>query len=121
VAKWGLEHKRQVRRCYRRTVGVQGPVQEMPVFESRVELAPEVKDAWGIPSLRISGHRHAADLEVARYIAKRAEDWLQECGATKTWVTLPGKGVSGGQHQAGTCRTGQRSEDLGGGSLLPGA
>ena len=91
------------------------------MFESRVELAPEVKDAWGIPSLRISGHRHAADLEVARFIAKRAEDWLKECGATKTWVTLPGKGVSGGQHQAGTCRMDEDPEDLGGGPLLPGA
>ena len=104
--KWGLEHKQHMRHSYKRTVSVMGPVQEMPVFESRVEIAPEVKDAWGIPTLRISGHRHAADLEVARFISARAEEWLKACGAIKTWPVLPGRGVSGGQHQAGTCRMG---------------
>lgn len=106
IPRWGLEHKAQMRRYYKRTVTVAGPVQEMPVFENRVEITPKVKDAWGIPSLRISGHRHEADLKVARFISARAEEWLKECGATKTWPTLPGRGVSGGQHQAGTCRMG---------------
>jgi choline dehydrogenase-like flavoprotein len=104
--KWGLEHKQHMRHAYKRTVGVMGPIQEMPVFDCRVEIAPDVKDAWGIPTLRISGHRHPADLDVARFISARAEDWLKACGATKTWPTLPGTGVSGGQHQAGTCRMG---------------
>lgn len=31
---------------------------------------------------------------------------MQKCGAFQTWQTLPGLGVSGGQHQAGTCRMG---------------
>jgi choline dehydrogenase-like flavoprotein len=29
-----------------------------------------------------------------------------ESGAKQTWLSLPGRGVSGGQHQAGTCRMG---------------
>jgi hypothetical protein len=28
-----------------------------------------VKDHWGIPSLRISGHRHSHDIEVGKFIA----------------------------------------------------
>jgi choline dehydrogenase-like flavoprotein len=32
--------------------------------------------------------------------------WLKEAGAVETWLRLPGRGVSGGQHQAGTCRMG---------------
>jgi choline dehydrogenase-like flavoprotein len=32
--------------------------------------------------------------------------WLKEAGATTTWQKFPGKGLSGGQHQAGTCRMG---------------
>jgi choline dehydrogenase-like flavoprotein len=31
---------------------------------------------------------------------------LKEAGATTTWTFLPWKGLSGGQHQAGTCRMG---------------
>jgi choline dehydrogenase-like flavoprotein len=103
---WGLEHKRHVRTYYKRTTSVQGPVQEMPVFENRVELAPGLKDAWGIPSIRISGRRHPNDLAIGRIIAARAEAWLKAAGATRTWQKLPGAGVSGGQHQAGTCRMG---------------
>ena len=36
----------------------------------------------------------------------KAEAWLKEAGAIETWRKLPGRGVSGGQHQAGTCRMG---------------
>jgi choline dehydrogenase-like flavoprotein len=95
-----------MRSYYKRTTAVQGPVQEMPVFENRVELAPDVKDGWGIPTVRISGKRHANDLAVGRAIAAKCETWLREAGATRTWPKLPGAGVSGGQHQAGTCRMG---------------
>ena len=39
-------------------------------------------------------------------MASKAEAWLKETGATRTFLRLPGTGVSGGQHQAGTCRMG---------------
>ncbi len=110
IPHWGLEHKQYMRQNYKRTVAVMGPVQEMPVFEARVEIAPDVKDAWGIPTLRISGHRHPADIETARYVSARTQEWLKEVGAIKTWPMLPGNGVSGGQHQAGTCRMGNDSK-----------
>jgi choline dehydrogenase-like flavoprotein len=78
----------------------------MPVFEARVQVDPRVVDAWGISVARLSGARHAQDLEVANYISGKAAAWLKEAGATTTWPKLPGKGLSGGQHQAGTCRMG---------------
>lgn len=106
VPRWGLQHKRHVRANFKRTMAAQGPVQEMPVFENRVELAPDVTDSWGIPTIRISGRRHPHDLEVARFISAKCVDWLKEAGAVRTWPKLPGMGVSGGQHQAGTCRMG---------------
>jgi choline dehydrogenase-like flavoprotein len=65
-----------------------------------------VKDAWGIPVARLSGQRHAMDLVTAKYVAGKAEAWLKEAGAIQTWQRLPGPGLSGGQHQAGTCRMG---------------
>jgi choline dehydrogenase-like flavoprotein len=95
-----------MRKNFRRTIAVQGPVQEMPVFDARVQVDPRVTDDWGIPVVRLSGARHPHDLEVARYISSKAEAWLKEAGAVTTWPKLPGKGLSGGQHQAGTCRMG---------------
>jgi choline dehydrogenase-like flavoprotein len=106
VPRWGRAHKEFQRKFFKRSITVVGPVQEMPVFESRVELDPAVKDAWGIPVARISGHRHPDDIEVGKFLASKAEMWLKASGAIETWTRTPGAEVSGGQHQAGTCRMG---------------
>lgn len=106
VPRWGLAHKQYMRQFFRRSVSVMGPVQEMPVFDSRIQIDPNVKDYWGIPVARMSGHRHPNDLVVAEFLSSKAAMWLKEAGATQTWTFLPGKGMSGGQHQAGTCRMG---------------
>lgn len=103
---WGKAHKDWQRGFYKRSIAVMGPVQEMPVFETRVEVDPVVKDHWGIPVARISGRRHPHDFEIGRFIATRAELWLKEAGAIQTWMNMPGSNISGGQHQAGTCRMG---------------
>jgi choline dehydrogenase-like flavoprotein len=95
-----------MRQYYRRSMGVMGPVQELPVFDARVQVDPKVKDYWGIPVVRLSGGRHPNDLVVAKYLASKAELWLKEAGAHTTWTFSPGPGLSGGQHQAGTCRMG---------------
>jgi choline dehydrogenase-like flavoprotein len=106
VSHWGRAHKQFMRQWYRRSMGVMGPVQEMPVFESRVQVDPRVKDYWGIPVVRLSGQRHPNDHVVAKFLSSKAVAWLREAGAVTTWTLLPGTGLSGGQHQAGTCRMG---------------
>jgi choline dehydrogenase-like flavoprotein len=106
VARWGPEHKEFVRTAYKRTISVMGPVQEMPLFDSRVQVDPKIKDRWGIPVARLSGGKHLHTIEIARFMMGKAENWLKEAGATNIWRRLPGKGLSGGQHQAGTCRMG---------------
>jgi choline dehydrogenase-like flavoprotein len=106
VPRWGQAHKDYMRQFYRRSIAVMGPVQEMPVFESRAQLDPRVEDFWGIPVARLSGGRHPHSVEVARAVVVKAVEWLQEAGAIRTWTSVPGLELSGGQHQAGTCRMG---------------
>ncbi|MEO8592381.1 MAG: GMC family oxidoreductase [Candidatus Solibacter sp.] len=106
IPRWGAEHKEFVRHAYRRTIQVQGPVQEMPLFDARMQLDPRVKDYWGIPVARLSGGRHPHTIEIGRFIAGKAEAWLKAAGAVQTWKRAPGNSLSGGQHQAGTCRMG---------------
>jgi choline dehydrogenase-like flavoprotein len=103
---WGAGHKRFQRKYLRRFIGIHGPVQEMPVFDSRVEVDPSVKDYWGIPVARISGQRHAHDIEICRFISGKAEAWLREAGAVKIWPSIPGRTTVPSAHQAGTCRMG---------------
>jgi choline dehydrogenase-like flavoprotein len=104
--RWGRAHKDYMRQFYRRSIAVMGPVQEMPVFEARVQLDPRVKDFWDIPVARLSGGRHPHSVEVARAVVEKADEWLREAGAIRTWTNVPGMDLSGGQHQAGTCRMG---------------
>ncbi|MBI1388925.1 MAG: glucose-methanol-choline oxidoreductase [bacterium] len=106
VKRWGIDHKNYMRTMFRRTIRVMGPVQEIPVFDARVSVDPAVKDFWGIPVARLSGSKHPHCVEVSYYIAERAEAWLKEAGAIQTWRQPSGMGLSGGQHQAGTCRMG---------------
>jgi len=106
VPRWGPAFKDWMRRAYRRVISVMGPTQEMPVFASRVELDPHVRDRFGIPVARLSGYRHPHTLEIGQVMARHAEAWLKEAGAVKTWLMQPSQGVSAGQHQAGTCRMG---------------
>jgi choline dehydrogenase-like flavoprotein len=106
MPRWGIEHKNYMRKYFKRSVGVKSPIQEMPVFESRVEISPDLRDAFGIPTVRLSGHRHPHDQQVGKYVAERCEQWLKEAGASKTWISVAGSGLGGGQHQAGTCRMG---------------
>jgi len=106
VPRWGREHKDFVRNAYKRTIVIMGPVQEMPLFDSRTEVDRKIKDRWGIPVARLSGHKHPHTLEIARFLAGKAEAWLKEAGAIQTWRRIPANTLSGGQHQAGTCRMG---------------
>jgi choline dehydrogenase-like flavoprotein len=106
MPRWGLEHKRFMRQ-YRYHISAGGPVQEMPRWESRVDLDPKVTDYWGLPVARISGGTHPHTIEIARVMVSKCEAWLKEAGAKRTWSSVPQPGnVSAGQHQAGTCRMG---------------
>ena len=106
VARWGREHKDFVRTAYKRTISVMGPVQEMPVFDARVQVDPEGERPLGHSGGAAIRPQASAHLEIARFIAGKAEAWLKEAGAEQTWKRVPGTVLSGGQHQAGTCRMG---------------
>lgn len=106
VPRWGLANKAQMRAAFKRTLQVQGPVQEIPNPEARVQVDPQVVDGFGIPVARLSGSKHPESLRTAEFIRGKAEEWLQASGAVKIWSSPAGSGLSGGQHQAGTCRMG---------------
>ncbi len=103
---WGQGHKDFMRRFYRRNILVFGPTQDIPTWDGRVQLDPKVTDYWGIPVLRISGENHPRTRETANLQAERAAAWLKEAGAIVVSERHAGRGVSGGQHQSGTCRMG---------------
>lgn len=105
--RWGLAHKEYQRANYKRLVLVTGPIQQMPMFESRVTVDPVVKDHWGLPVVRLCERCHPHDKELIALIADKSEELLRTAGATETWK---GGGPASAMHQAGTCRMGDDPE-----------
>ncbi|MFC5449345.1 GMC family oxidoreductase [Paenibacillus aestuarii] len=104
--RWGSAGKAMMRDSYLRTSHIQGPIQDIPNPESRVRLSPKVKDRFGLPVAQLSGGVHPESLRAAAMLAEQGEAWLWAAGATRVWRTVPGGGLSAGQHQAGTLRMG---------------
>jgi choline dehydrogenase-like flavoprotein len=106
MKKWGLDAKHFMRDFYNRTLHIQGPVQEIPSPEGGVRVDDTVRDQWGLPVAHFSGTQHEETVRTSNYMRERAEEWLRASGAYKVWSFPLGLGLSGGQHQAGTCRMG---------------
>ncbi|MCW3055103.1 MAG: Choline dehydrogenase and related flavoprotein [Chthonomonadales bacterium] len=106
VPRWGAANKRWMRENFNRTLHVMGPVQDIPNPECRVQVAPEVRDRYGIPVAKLSGTTHPETVKTATFMYERAREWMEASGATRVWGYPPSLGLSAGQHQAGTCRMG---------------
>jgi len=107
VPRWGKAHKDFMRTWFRRSIMIMGPSQEMPVFSSRVQVDPKVRDYWGIPVARLSGVDHPHNIELCKFASDKAELWLKEAGAIQVARRQKTQSaLSAGQHQAGTCRMG---------------
>jgi choline dehydrogenase-like flavoprotein len=107
LPRWGLANKRFMRENYTRVMRVTGPTQEIPNPDARVTVDPAVRDRWGIPVARLAGATHPETVRAAAFMGERARELLQASGALRMWGGPPRLGLSGGQHQAGTCRMGE--------------
>jgi choline dehydrogenase-like flavoprotein len=107
LPRWGMANKRFMRENYTRVLRVTGPVQEIPSPEARVTVDPAVHDRYGIPVARLAGTTHPETVRTALFMRERAAEWLRAAGATQVWGKPPRLQLSGGQHQAGTCRMGE--------------
>lgn len=104
--RWGLAAKRFMRDNFCRINDIKGPVQEIPNPDARVQINPAVRDRYGIPVAHLSGTSHPETVRAAAFMRERAIEWLRASGAVKVWGRQPQQYLSGGQHQAGTCRMG---------------
>ncbi len=77
----------------------------LPLESNSITLDPALKDAWGLPCMRVTYKDHADDLKCAEFLAARATDIAQAAGALKTWVE-PVQPQTQSVHLLGTCRMG---------------
>ena len=106
LPRWGLAGKRFMRDHYRCVSEAKGTTQEIPSPNARVSLDAQLCDRFGIPVARLSGATHPETLRTSEFLRERAMEWLRASGALRVWSAPQRLRLSGGQHQAGTCRMG---------------
>lgn len=105
--QWGSEWKRDVGRYYTHMMGALGHTSCLAVEQNSISLDDQVKDAWGLPALRVTFKNHPDDMKAIQFIAERQKEILVEAGARKIWVDPVGlEETTYSRHLMGTCRMG---------------
>jgi choline dehydrogenase-like flavoprotein len=101
---WGAEFKSLIEKMPRAMISATHGT-SLPLETNRVDLDPELKDAWGLPAMRVTYKDHPDDLANTRFLQDRAAEVLQAAGAQEVWKD-PVEESTLGVHLLGTCRMG---------------
>jgi choline dehydrogenase-like flavoprotein len=102
---WGKEFKSALSHNFTRTFEIFCHTTSLPVMNNSISLDDEVKDAWGLPALRLTYKDHADDLKTANWLNVHAQNIMDAAGAVKKW-SFPVGEQQFGVHLLGTCRMG---------------
>ena len=102
---WGDAYARGLAQQYTRSMffGCHGT--SLPLEANSVSLDPELKDAWGLPAMRVTYKDHPDDLKNAEFLTSKAMELAQAAGALNAWPE-PIVPQTNSVHLLGTCRMG---------------
>jgi choline dehydrogenase-like flavoprotein len=103
-ALWGSAYKARLME-FPRSMQAASHGTSLPLETNSVELDPELKDAWGMPAMRVTYQDHPDDLATMRFLQARATEIMEAAGAVKVTnaAVMP---QTGSLHLLGTCRMG---------------
>ena len=78
----------------------------LPRYDNYVEVDKNLKDAWGIPALRMHVTWSDNDLRLRKHAAESAEEMLRAAGAKEIKSFLPDQWPGGKTHEVGSARMG---------------
>lgn len=103
---WGKPAKDADRELFNHSMKLGVLLQDLPQETNRVDLDPEVKDAWDHPVARITHTSHPNDFHLANWQVDKNREILEAAGANKT-IPVYFEGTSGNAcHEHGTTRMG---------------
>jgi choline dehydrogenase-like flavoprotein len=102
---WGEGFARSLAEQFTRTMffGTHGT--SLPLETNSVTIDPTLKDAWGLPCMRVTYKDHEDDLKCAEFLTSQATRIAQAAGALKAWPE-PVRPQTQAVHLLGTCRMG---------------
>jgi choline dehydrogenase-like flavoprotein len=105
TARWGALYKKALAEEANHKMTVTCFVTQLPLSSNRIDLDPDVKDAWGQPAMRLTSTSHPDDIKSMEFFRERSLELLRAAGATKVWAS-PVSDSRGSAHNRGTCRMG---------------
>jgi choline dehydrogenase-like flavoprotein len=102
--KWGDELKSLLAE-FPRSMVVSCHGTSLPVETNSVTLDPELKDAWGMPAIRVTYKDHPQDLATSRFLQDRGAEIMEAAGALRV-RKAPVTEQKSSMHLLGTCRMG---------------
>jgi choline dehydrogenase-like flavoprotein len=101
---WGADYKAALKE-FPRSMVCEVHTTSLAQPDNRIDLDPELKDAWGVPAMRVTYRDHPDDMAIAHFLQARAEEIMIAAGALRTHkVPVPESEAS--PHLLGTCRMG---------------
>jgi len=104
--RWGLEYKKTVGEYFTRTMSLLGHATSLPMEKNSVSLDPGVKDAWGLPAVRITYERHPDDMANLKWLLEREYEIFEAMKPKKYWAAPDAFDLPVSVHLMGTCRMG---------------
>ena len=103
--RWGAAYKQALRDEANHKMTITSFVTQLPLASNRVDLDPDVKDAWGLPAMRITSQSHPDDIKSMEFFRQKGLDVLTAAGAKKVWAGQVNDS-RGSAHNRGSCRMG---------------
>jgi len=103
---FGKAYKKAVREYAGAAIGMGAFGEVLPRYENAVGLDPEVKDKWGIPSLRFSFKFGDNEKKMAADMAETGKQMLEEAGVEVVYTSKDILTEGWSIHELGTARMG---------------
>ena len=104
LPRWGNDLKARLE-AFPRSMVAAGHSTSLALASNSVSLDPTLKDAWGVPAIRVTYKDHPDDLAFARFLQDRSVEIMEAAGAQKIWRASVQENTAG-VHLLGTCRMG---------------
>ena len=101
---WGGAFKAALR-DFPRTMQVATHSTSLALATNNVTLDPDLRDAWGVPAIRVTYKDHPDDLATQRFLQDRGAEILEAAGALRV-TKAPVAPQTASVHLLGTCRMG---------------
>ncbi len=101
---WGHAYKTRLKE-FPRSMQIACHGTSLAIESNNITLDPELKDAWGLPAIRVTYKDHPDDLANARFLQDRGADILEAARALRV-TKAPVTEQNFAMHLLGTCRMG---------------